>query len=59
MHSTEPDTTALERIESWERQNAEPLERAKKMFAEVNQLEQDDMASLSVALRLLRSIVRR
>jgi glutamate dehydrogenase len=28
------------------------------MFAEVNALESDDMASLSVALRLLRSIVR-
>jgi glutamate dehydrogenase len=28
------------------------------MFAEVNALERDDIASLSVALRLLRSIVR-
>jgi glutamate dehydrogenase len=28
------------------------------MFAEVNLLEQDDISSLSVALRLLRSIVR-
>lgn len=29
------------------------------MFEDVNKLEHDDMASLSVALRLLRSIVRR
>ncbi|MDP5227226.1 MULTISPECIES: NAD-glutamate dehydrogenase [Arthrobacter] len=42
----------------WEEQNAEQLTRAKNMFDEVNSLEKDDMASLSVALRLLRSIVR-
>ncbi|CAM3256259.1 NAD-specific glutamate dehydrogenase [Arthrobacter ulcerisalmonis] len=47
------------RIEGWEQQNAEQLARAKTMFDEVNSLEADDMASLSVALRLLRSIVRR
>lgn len=46
-------------VAEWERQNAGNLERAKKMFEEVNNLERDDMASLSVALRLLRSIVRR
>ena len=59
MINTERDATTLARIEAWEAQNAEQLERAVKMFAEVNQLEEDDMASLSVALRLLRSIVRR
>ncbi|GAA1049780.1 NAD-glutamate dehydrogenase [Arthrobacter russicus] len=47
------------RITAWAGQNAEQLARARSMFEEVNQLEQDDMASLSVALRLLRSIVRR
>ncbi|KRF04269.1 glutamate dehydrogenase [Arthrobacter sp. Soil782] len=49
---------ASSRLQEWENLNAEHLDRAKKMFAEVNQLERDDMASLSVALRLLRSIVR-
>ena len=49
---------ASRRLQEWEMLNAEHLDRAKKMFAEVNQLERDDMASLSVALRLLRSIVR-
>ena len=48
-----------ERVAAWEEANAANLDRAKTMFAEVNSLERDDMASLSVALRLLRSIVRR
>ncbi|MDQ0868758.1 glutamate dehydrogenase [Arthrobacter sp. V1I9] len=47
------------RLKEWEARNAEQLGRAKSMFDEVNALEADDMASLSVALRLLRSIVRR
>ncbi|MET1034879.1 MAG: NAD-glutamate dehydrogenase [Arthrobacter sp.] len=47
------------RVLEWERQNADSLERARNMFDEVNSLERDDMASLSVALRTLRSIVRR
>lgn len=59
MVSTENGSPTMERIESWEAANKEQLTRANKMFAEVNDLEQDDMASLSVALRLLRSIVRR
>lgn len=59
MDSTTAGTGPLERIEAWEAQNAEQLARSMRMFAEVTDLEQDDMASLSVALRLLRSIVRR
>ena len=52
-------TDPSERLQAWEQENADNLERASKMFSEVNRLEQDDMASLSVALRVLRSIVRR
>ena len=52
-------TDPVARLETWEQANAEHLGRATKMFNEVNGLDQDDMASLSVALRLLRSIVRR
>ena len=48
-----------ERLLAWEAVNAEQLDRARSVFEEVNSLGQDDMASLSVALRLLRSIVRR
>ena len=51
--------SAPDRVSEWERRNADHLGRASKMFTEINQLDQDDMASLSVALRLLRSIVRR
>ncbi len=59
MDSTESGAPTMQRIEAWESQNQEQLARSVRMFAEVNELEQDDMASLSVALRLLRSIVRR
>lgn len=58
MTKTEAGTEPAERILAWESQNSEQLARASKMFADVNDLEHDDMASLSVALRLLRSIVR-
>ncbi len=59
LETTPAGLRAEERLELWESQNAEQLNRAKSMFDEVNALEADDMASLSVALRLLRSIVRR
>ncbi|MEE2568305.1 NAD-glutamate dehydrogenase [Pseudarthrobacter sp. J64] len=59
LDSTDSETDAASRLKSWELLNAEQLGRAKTMFDEVNALESDDMASLSVALRLLRSIVRR
>ena len=49
---------AEERLQAWEALNAEQLGRARSVFEEVNALGHDDMASLSVALRLLRSIVR-
>jgi glutamate dehydrogenase len=59
LESTAAGSPAEDRLKAWERLNAEQLGRAKTMFDEVNALEADDMASLSVALRLLRSIVRR
>ncbi|MEG9248809.1 NAD-glutamate dehydrogenase [Arthrobacter sp. Soc17.1.1.1] len=49
---------AGERLLAWQELNADQLQRASNMFAEVNLLEKDDISSLSVALRLLRSIVR-
>jgi glutamate dehydrogenase len=52
------DQDAGDRLLAWQEQNADQLQRASNMFAEVNLLEQDDISSLSVALRLLRSIVR-
>jgi glutamate dehydrogenase len=59
LESTSSGDSAENRLKDWEGQNVEQLGRAKSMFDEVNALEADDMASLSVALRLLRSIVRR
>jgi glutamate dehydrogenase len=59
LESTDPAISPEDRLKAWEALNAEQLSRAKSMFDEVNALESDDMASLSVALRLLRSIVRR
>ena len=59
LDATEPADSPEARLKEWEARNAEQLGRAKSMFDEVNALESDDMASLSVALRLLRSIVRR
>jgi glutamate dehydrogenase len=59
LESTDSGLSPADRLKDWESQNAEQLGRAKSMFDEVNSLEADDMASLSVALRLLRSIVRR
>jgi glutamate dehydrogenase len=59
LESTPSGTSAEDRMQAWEGLNAEQLGRAKSMFDEVISLEADDMASLSVALRLLRSIVRR
>ncbi|MFO7688992.1 MAG: NAD-glutamate dehydrogenase, partial [Cryobacterium sp.] len=58
LNATEP-APADERLQAWEALNAEQLGRARSVFDEVNALGKDDMASLSVALRLLRSIVRR
>ncbi|MDR7157729.1 glutamate dehydrogenase [Arthrobacter sp. BE255] len=59
LECTDSGLAPADRLKDWESQNAEQLGRAKSMFDEVNSLEADDMASLSVALRLLRSIVRR
>jgi glutamate dehydrogenase len=59
MQSTQSGDQAEARIDEWEQANAENIKRARDMFEEVNKLEQDDMASLSVALRLMRSTVRR
>ena len=56
----ETDTgDAAVRVLAWEALNAEQLGRARSVFEEVNALGQDDIASLSVVVRLMRSIVRR
>ncbi|OMH27049.1 glutamate dehydrogenase [Tersicoccus phoenicis] len=54
-----PDAGGVERLDRWQQDNAERLDRVRSMFTEATTRQTDDMASLSVALRLLRSIVRR
>jgi len=48
----------LERIEAWERANTAAVARATQTLEEVRRLEKGDLASLSVALRTLRGVVR-
>jgi glutamate dehydrogenase len=58
--AAEPGTSdAVERIVEWERGHQEQLGRLKDTFAEVTKPGQVDIASISVALKLLRTLVRR
>ncbi len=51
--------TAVERIVEWERGRQEQLGRIKDTFAEVTKPGQVDLASISVALKLLRTLAKR
>ncbi|MBI1377058.1 MAG: NAD-glutamate dehydrogenase [Frankiales bacterium] len=51
---TDPD----ERIEAWEAQQAEGLARARATLDEISTQEQFDLATLSVALRTIRTLVQ-
>jgi glutamate dehydrogenase len=60
MQTTRGSTaTAVERIVEWERGRQEQLGRIKDTFAEVTRPGQVDLASISVALKLLRTLARR
>ncbi len=48
----------MRRIEEWEQVNAAAVSRASQTLDEVRRLEKGDIASLSVALRTLRGVVR-
>ena len=47
----------LQRIEAWESQQAEGLARARAILDEIGNLEEFDLANLSVALRTIRTLV--
>ena len=49
---------AGERIDRWEKANAAQLNRAKATIQEVRDLEHGDLASMQVALRVLRGVIR-
>ena len=55
--ATPADADPEERIAEWERRNAEGLARARATLDEVASLEAADLATLSVALRVLRNLV--
>ena len=54
---TSPADTPQARIEHWEQANAEGLARARATLAEISELETFDLATLSVALRTIRTLV--
>jgi glutamate dehydrogenase len=58
LTSTPAEHDPAARIETWERANGSAVQRAGQTLAEVSRLEKADLASLSVALRTLRSVVR-
>ncbi len=49
---------ATARIERWEKANAAQLNRARSTIEEVRGLEHGDLASMQVALRVLRGVIR-
>ncbi|HZI97137.1 MAG TPA: NAD-glutamate dehydrogenase domain-containing protein, partial [Actinomycetales bacterium] len=57
LTTTDPDTPET-RIAVWEKANASQLARAKSTLDEVGRLEHGDLAALSVALRMLRGVIR-
>ncbi|MFZ5870325.1 MAG: NAD-glutamate dehydrogenase [Actinomycetota bacterium] len=57
LAQTEPDDP-LQRVLAWENGNAGQLARVKQTIEDVQRLEKGDLASLSVALRLLRGVIR-
>jgi glutamate dehydrogenase len=54
--NTDPSMLATERMAKWAQQNPERVERARSTFAEALSRETVDLATLSVALRVMRSL---
>ncbi len=52
------ESEPAQRIATWEEANASQLSRARATLDEVRSLEHGDLAALSVALRLLRGVIR-
>ena len=57
LETTRGISEPLERIEAWESQQAEGLARARAALDEIGALEDFDLATLSVALRTIRTLV--
>ncbi|MFL6161874.1 MAG: NAD-glutamate dehydrogenase [Jatrophihabitantaceae bacterium] len=54
--NTDPSLLATERMAQWAQQNPERVERARSTFAEALSRDTVDLATLSVALRVMRSL---
>ena len=57
VRATPPDRPASVRIDEWEERNREGLARARATLNEIAATETGDLATLSVALRVLRNLV--
>jgi glutamate dehydrogenase len=58
LRQSDPGTSADEKIENWERINARRLSRSRESLAEIRRVGSLDLATLSVATRQVRSMVR-
>jgi glutamate dehydrogenase len=58
LRGSEPDESPAEKIELWEQSNRSRLARARSTLAEIAERGTYDLATLSVAARQLRSMVR-
>ena len=56
LASTEPGKTATERVAAWQKQNAQRVDRALSIIGDALQRDRVDLATLSVALRVMRSV---
>lgn len=57
MRASDPAATSISRIEQWETQHSEGVERAHTTLEEIASVESPDLATLSVSLRVLRNLV--
>ena len=58
LRASDEGDTASEKITKWEQANASRLARSRGALEEINRVHQLDLATLSVAARQVRSMVR-
>jgi glutamate dehydrogenase len=58
LRQSDPGTTADEKIANWERTNARRIGRSRESLEEIRRVGRLDLATLSVATRQVRSMVR-
>ncbi|MFI6097628.1 NAD-glutamate dehydrogenase [Lentzea sp. NPDC051213] len=58
LRASDPGDSAAEKISKWEQANASRLARSRGALDEINRVHQLDLATLSVAARQVRSMVR-